>query len=236
MTRLAIALRHVHFEDCGVLGEVLGERGFEIRYLEAGREALDIKELERADLLVGLGAPISVYDADRYPWIREELAFYQHSLRLRRPVIGICFGAQMLAAALGARVYAGPVKELGWTPLELTQEGRASVIAPLGATGISMLHWHGDTFDLPAGAKLLASTKAVRHQVFQWEERVLAFQCHPEIMPSDIESWLIGHAAEIASTPDTSLTRLREDTARFGPALRLQARQAFIRWLETMRL
>jgi len=142
----------------------------------------------------------------------------------------------MLANILGARVYPGPVKELGWMPLILTAEGCASVVAPLGAAGVSMLHWHGDTFDLPGGAKLLASTRGVENQIFQWEEHVLAFQCHPEIEPDEIESWLIGHAAEISATPGVAVAQLREDTARFGPALAGPARQVFTSWLGSVRL
>jgi len=233
--RLALAIRHVHFEDCGSLTQVLQEHGFDIRYVEAGRENLRDLDITTPDLVIGLGGPVSVYEAHRYPWITDELRLFERRIAARRPVLGICLGAQMLARVLGSRVFPG-VKELGWTPLVLTREGEASVIAPLGPDNTSMLHWHGDTFDLPPKATLLASTEQVAHQVFSWERFVLAFQCHPEVRHADIESWLIGHACEIAGTSGVSVEQLRKDTHYFGPALTTYARTVFTDWLAAHQL
>src|SRR5262249_39338700 len=138
------------------------------------------------DLLISLGGPVSVYDSERYPWIADELALLEQCLAQRKPVLGLCLGAQMLAHVLGARVYPGPVKELGWQPLVLSEAGRASIFAPLGEQGVSMFHWHGDTFDLPQRARLLASTPEVTNQIFDCSEHAIGFQCHPEIQPEDI--------------------------------------------------
>jgi GMP synthase (glutamine-hydrolysing) len=233
--RLALALRHVHFEDCGTFVGILRERGFEIRYVEAGRENLRDVDVTTPELVIGLGGPVSVYEAHRYPWITDELRLFERRLATRRPVLGICLGAQMLARVLGARVFPGP-KELGWAPLVLTPEGETSVIAPLGPNGTSMLHWHGDTFDLPHKATLLASTDQVAHQVFSWERFVLAFQCHPEVRHGDIESWLIGHASEIAAASGASVEQLRKDTQYYGPDLTECAKAAFTEWLESVGL
>lgn len=233
--RLALAIRHVHFEDCGTLTEVLHEQGFEIRYVEAGRENLRDLDVTTPDLLIGLGGPVSVYEAHRYPWITDELRLFERRITARRPVMGICLGAQMLARVLGARVFPGP-KELGWTPLLLTPEGEASVIAALGPDNTAMLHWHGDTFDLPPKATLLASTEQVAHQAFSWERFVLAFQCHPEVRHEDIESWLIGHASEIAGTSGVSVEQLRKDTHYFGPALAACSRTMLTDWLVSVGL
>jgi GMP synthase (glutamine-hydrolysing) len=234
--RLALALRHVEFEDCGTLAPVLLERGFALRYVDVAREDLSAVDSVAPDLLIGLGGPVSVYQASEYPWIAGELRLLERRVRAAKPVLGICLGSQMLARVLGARVFAAPVKELGWKPLELTREGESSAVGTLGARDTSMLHWHGDTFDLPAGARLLASTAQVRHQIYEWGGHVLAFQCHPEARAADIESWLIGHAAEIAATPGAEVGRLRADTARFGPALARCARAAFERWLTAVGL
>lgn len=229
--RYALAIRHVHFEDCGSLTEVLLQHDFSIRYIDVGRHDLRDIDVSQADLVVALGGPVGVYDTDVYPWIRDELNAVHRCLTLDKPVVGLCLGAQMLARVLGARVYPGPVKELGWKPLTLTEAGRSSVIAPLGEAGVSMLHWHGDTFDLPTGARLLASTPEVANQVFEWGGNVIGFQCHPEIQPEDIERWLIGHACEIAATAGASVTQLRADTARLAPALKRQASRMFSTWL-----
>jgi len=231
--RFALAIRHVHFEDCGTLGDVLRARGFEIRYVEPWRENLSEIAGTAAELVIGLGGPVSVYEDDRYPWIADELHLLARRLEARRPTLGICLGAQMLARVLGARVFAGP-KELGWAPLQLTPTGQASAIAPLAGETTSMLHWHGDTFDLPAGAQLLASTAQVAHQVYSWERFVLAFQCHPEIRHEGIESWLVGHACEIAATRDASVERLRNDTLRLGPTLAVHAKRVFTNWLASV--
>lgn len=233
--RLALAIRHVHFEDCGTLAGVLRERGFEIRYVEAGRENLSDLDIMTPELVIGLGGPVSVYEAHRYPWIADELRLFERRLVSRRPVLGICLGAQMLARALGARVFPGP-KELGWTPLLLTPEGEASVASSLGQDSTSMLHWHGDTFDLPRKATLLASTEQVAHQVFSWERFVLGFQCHPEVRHEDIESWLIGHASEIAAASGASVEQLRKDTLYYGPTLAACAKLAFTDWLASVGL
>jgi GMP synthase (glutamine-hydrolysing) len=233
--RLALAIRHVHFEDCGTLTDVLRARGFEIRYIEPWRENLRDLDAVAPDLVVGLGGPVGVYEDDRYPWIADELHLLERRLADRRPTLGICLGAQMLARVLGARVFGGR-KELGWAPLQLTAAGRTSVIAPLRGAETSMLHWHGDTFDLPAGAQLLASTEQVAHQVYSWERFVLAFQCHPEIRHEDIESWLVGHACEIAATSGVSVERLRNDTRRLGPTLAARAKSVFTDWLASVEL
>ncbi len=229
--KLALAIRHVEFEDCGTLAEVLSDRGFLIRYVDVARTDLRAIDSVAPDLLIGLGAPVGVYDARLYPWIAEELRLFERRLSAAKPILGFCLGAQMLAHALGARVYPGPVKELGWRPLRLTPEGERSVVSPLDGKRTSMLHWHGDTFDLPSGATLLASTAEVSHQIYEWGGCVLAFQCHPEARAADIESWLIGHACEIASTAGADLQQLRRDTAAFGPTLAECARSTFERWL-----
>jgi GMP synthase (glutamine-hydrolysing) len=229
--KLALAIRHVPFDSCGTLEDVLLERGFAVRYVEAGFEPLAELDLSAADMLISLGAPIAAYDESRYPWIRDELHLIERSIARLTPTLGICFGAQLVARALGSRVYPAPAPELGWKPLLLTEEGKVSPIAPLAPEAASLLHWHADTFDLPPQATLLASTPGVPHQVFGWGDHVIGFQCHPEFRASDIESWLIGHAFEIAGTDGGDVERLRRDTARFAPALVRQARGAFGDWL-----
>ena len=151
----AIAIRHVAFEDAGTLEPVLKERGIDLRYLEAGVD--DLTPAKDADLLVVLGGPIGIYEVDRYPFLKHELAVIEAAVKKGVPVIGICLGCQALAAVLAARVYPGKQKELGWDEMTLTAEGKSS---PLGAIeGVRVLNWHGDTFDLPVGATRLASTR-----------------------------------------------------------------------------
>jgi GMP synthase (glutamine-hydrolysing) len=135
---------------------------------------------------------------------------------------------------LGARVYPAANRELGWTPLTLTDAGRASPMRHLDGGATSMFHWHGDTFDVPTGASLLASTAACAHQAFSWGNHVLGIQCHPEVRTERFEPWLIGHAAELLATPGVDIERLRADTAHFGPGLEQAARATFREWLDSV--
>jgi GMP synthase (glutamine-hydrolysing) len=226
--RRAVALRHVAFEDLGTLEDLLAARGFAVHYLEAGRD--DLAAVGDPDLLVMLGGPIGAYEDDAYPFLAAETALVERRLRSGRPVLGICLGAQIMARALGARVYPAGVKEIGWASIALTEAGRASCLAPLA--GAPVLHWHGDTFDLPAGAARLASSALVENQAYAWGTAALALQFHIEVKAREVERWLIGHAAELAATKSVSIAGLRVDTQRFGPLLESNGRSALARFLD----
>lgn len=191
-----IALQHLAFEDLGLFAGVLEGAGYIIEYRQAGVNPPGADEWLGADLVVVLGGPIAAYDTATYPFLHDEIADLRERLALRRPTLGLCLGAQLMASALGARVYPGAAKEIGWAPVALTAAGEASCLAPL--QGVPVLHWHGDTFDLPPGAELLAGTALTPHQAFGVGRHALALQFHPEADPSRIESWLIGHACELA--------------------------------------
>src|ERR1700719_1784110 len=120
VTRTCLAVRHVAFEDLGLLGPLLAARGYDIRYHDAGIARFDAETLVAPDLVIVLGGPIGVYERDSYPFIADEIAAIAARLAANKPTLGICLGAQMMAAALGARVAPGPVKEIGWAPLTLT--------------------------------------------------------------------------------------------------------------------
>jgi GMP synthase (glutamine-hydrolysing) len=228
--KTVVAIRHVVFEDLGSFASSLAQRGFELRYLDAGLDRLDDLDPNEPDLLVVLGGPIGAYEEANYPFIHDELRLLEKRLQVDRPTLGICLGAQMMARALGARVYPGPRKEIGWAPLHLSPAGRASPLAPLDGALTSMLHWHGDTFDLPAGATGLAFTDLYPNQAFSWGTSALALQCHPEVRASQLERWLIGHASELA-TSDVSVPALRAENARLAPILEQQGRLFFDAWL-----
>src|SRR5580704_17439064 len=159
-----LAVRHVAFEDLGLLAPLVAARGYHVRYHEAGVDRFDAGTLLAPDLVVVLGGPIGVYEADVYPFLAGEVAAIAARLRANKPLLGICLGAQMMASALGARVAPGPVKEIGFAPLTLTPTGQSSVLALLGPS--SVLHWHGDNCDLPAGCEHLASTVHCPVQAF----------------------------------------------------------------------
>jgi GMP synthase (glutamine-hydrolysing) len=227
----ALVIRHVAFEDLGSFEPVLAERGFRVRYAEAAAGLRDVDGLEPA-LVIVLGGPIGAYEDASYPFLRHELHLLERRLALGRPTLGICLGAQLIARALGARVYPGPRKEIGWGPLALTPEGRRSQLDRLAGGGQPVLHWHGDTFDLPAGAIRLASTSLYENQAFSWGHSALALQFHPEVTASGLERWFVGHACELAATQDISVERLRDDTGRYAPELVRKGREFFSVWLD----
>ncbi|WP_242480705.1 glutamine amidotransferase-related protein [Rhodovibrio sodomensis] len=159
----ALALRHVAFEDLGLLAPLLAERGIAARTLDAGVDDLAAVDPLGNDMLVVLGGPIGATDDAAYPWLADELRLIERRLAAGRPTLGICLGAQLIARALGAACYPAPAKEIGWAPVELTEAGQASCLAPLGE-GTSVLHWHGDTFDLPSGVTHLAATEICQNR------------------------------------------------------------------------
>lgn len=225
--RNAVAIRHVCFEDAGIVADVLSERGISLRYLEAGID--DLSPAKNADLLLVLGGPIGIYEIERYPFLKDELATIETTVKQGTPVAGICLGCQALAAVLAARVYPGKQKELGWDELTLTEEGKAS---PLGVLeGVPILNWHGDTFDLPAGATRLASTEITPNQAFAYGPKVLALQFHVELEPWNMERWLIGHTGELASSR-VDLNAMRAETARLAPAANDAGKRLFNAWLD----
>jgi GMP synthase (glutamine-hydrolysing) len=186
--------------------------------------------LADCDLLVVLGGPIGAYEEDKYPFLADEIAIIEKRLNFARPALGICLGAQLFARALHARVFPGPAKEIGWAPVTLTSEGKRSPIRFLD--GVPLLHWHGDTFDLPEGAQLLASTAVCQNQAFSYGKSVLAFQFHPEASAKGFERWLIGHAVEIAGVAGIPVSKLRSDTARLAPESAPLGQQCLREWLE----
>lgn len=229
--KTAVAIRHVAFEDLGVLEGVLGRRGYRIEVLDAGVSELDRASSRRTDLLVVLGGPIGAYEEEAYPFLVDEIRLLEQRLAAGLPTLGICLGAQLIARALGSRVYPNGQKELGWKPLQFTAAGRQSCLAPLDEGATHVLHWHGDTFDLPEGARLLASTDACPHQAFEWRESCLALQFHIEATQAGLERWFIGHALEIATTPGVSVARLRADTRRHGARMELLGTRCLEAWL-----
>lgn len=232
----ALALRHVSFEDLGQLEPLLKKRGFDVTYFEVGVDSFSAMSPLDADLVVVLGGPVSVYDMDAYPWLRAEISWLRARLLDDLPTLGICLGAQLMAAALHARVYPGAQgKEIGWAPL---QPGEHAAEMPyfdkLMGDDTHVLHWHGDTFDLPAGARHLASTDRYPNQAFAWGRNCLALQFHPEFDVRMVEQWLIGHAHEIAHTSDVSLAALRLDAAQYGGRFQSASRAFWNGWLASL--
>jgi GMP synthase (glutamine-hydrolysing) len=228
----ALALRHVQFEDLGTLAGVLEGRGYRLRYLDVPDGLLLGAEALEPDLLVCLGGPIGAYETEAYPFLREELAALEARLESGRATLGICLGSQLMARALGARVYPSGSREIGFAPVRLTAEGAASCLAPLADDG-TVLHWHGDTFDLPKSAIHLARTEVCENQAFQVGRHALGLQFHVEVEPASFERWLVGHACELAAAR-IEPAALRSAMAAHGPGLARKAEAVLSNWLDEL--
>ena len=229
MIRTCLAVRHVAFEDLGLLGPLVSSRGYDVSYLDAGVQRIDVETLLAPDLLIVLGGPIGVYEREAYPFIADEIAAIAARVDAGRPFLGVCLGAQLMAAALGARVAPGPVKEIGWAPVALSPEGRKSVLAPLAATPV--LHWHGDNCALPHDCTLLASTQHCPVQAFLRAPWQLALQFHLETEPARFESWLVGHTVEL-NKAGIDPRELRAQARALGPATREVGYKVLAAWLD----
>jgi GMP synthase (glutamine-hydrolysing) len=221
-------IQHVGFEDVGSFKQTLDKRGYVATVLEAGISDLDTEVTRNADLLVVLGGPIGAYEERTYPFLATERTLIAARLERKLPVLGVCLGAQLLALSANASVYPGPVKEIGWAPVTLSPEGERSPLAAIA--GIPVLHWHGDTFDLPHGAVGLASTAAYPNQAFSIGQHALGLQFHIEA-GARIEQWLIGHALELA-TAGVDVAALRSETRANLAASAVAANAVLDAWLD----
>jgi len=226
------ALRHVPFESLGLLEPLLRARAYLIQFVDVPITNLKDIPLAEADLIVALGGPISVYEEPSFPWLTQELQLIEARLRAESATIGICLGAQLMAKALGSKVYPLGSKEIGWGELTLTPSGKKGPLEPLDRQ--SVLHWHGDTFDLPKDASLLASTSITPHQAFSFGKRSFALQFHVEVTAPDLEGWYVGHAAELTGYQRLTVPELRSSSEQWAPRLEAHAVAALTNVLDAI--
>jgi GMP synthase (glutamine-hydrolysing) len=231
-SRRALVLSHVPFEDLGSLDKPLRERGFDVESFDVATARFPLPQAESCDLLVVLGGPIGVYDQQDYPFLKDELACIGRRLQERKPILGICLGAQLMAAALGSHVYPGQQgAEIGWSPLQAANSDTPEWFAPLLAPGVSVFHWHGDTFDLPSGALHLAKSALYESQAFAIGNFALGLQFHPEVTATGLERWYVGHACELHHA-GLAAASLRAAAREHAAALAAAAERFWNLWLD----
>ncbi|SIO08181.1 glutamine amidotransferase-related protein [Agromyces cerinus] len=212
--RTALVLRHDSAIGLGNLGPTLEAHGYEIVTVDAPSTDVSALDALAPDLVVVLGGDEGAYETDRYPYLADEIALLRTRIDAEAPIFGVCLGAQLLAKSLGAEVFKGTTKEVGWLTVEPTEAGASSPVRHFA--GVPTVQWHGDTFELPAGVHRLASSGAYENQAFSKGEWLLAVQFHPEVTDEIHEEWLREWGDEL---PEYGLSReqLREERGSFGP-------------------
>ena len=183
-----LVFRHVPFEPLGRIADALDLHSIEWRYVDLWQpEPPADLPVEEAQGLVFMGGPMSVNDP--LPWLRQEERYIGRAMASGVPVLGVCLGAQLLAKCLGARVFPMGRKEIGWYPVRLTPEGMCDPLLQGLREEETVFHWHGETFDLPAGAERLAESGICANQAFRLGSKLYGLQFHPEVTPEIIASW-----------------------------------------------
>lgn len=227
-----MVIRHVAFEDLGYFEKVFHSRGFKITYIDAGKDSFDSIKTQDPDMLAICGGPISVNEQHLYPFLLDEFAIVESWLKRKKPVLGLCLGAQVIAKVLGSRIYPADSKEIGWSPISLSKEGKESPLRFFGEEHTRVFHWHGETFDLPKQTTLLASTSICPNQAFAYENHTLAIQFHPEVIPEHLEQWYIGHTCELSQVKMTNVFQLRKEAQQWGSLLRKQGQKFLSEWID----
>jgi GMP synthase (glutamine-hydrolysing) len=181
-----LVFRHAQAEGIGLLGNALRDRGIHHRALDIARGEPVPRDLKGVGGLIILGGPMGAYEQEKYPYLAAECALIEKAIAAGRPVLGICLGAQLIAQALGARVFKGERPEVGWAPITLSQDGKDDPLFVGGDETLTVFHFHGDTYELPLDAANLATSALYEQQAFRWGDVVYGFQFHLEFTESII--------------------------------------------------
>ncbi len=220
-----LVLQHVAYEILGTLNPLLKKRGIRIRYVNFGRNPTEQPRLAGYQGLIVLGGPMNVDQITNYPHLKTEVELIKAAIDQQIPTLGICLGAQLIARALGAKVYPNPAKEIGWYPVSLTEAGQQDHVLGTFQATETIFQWHNDTFEIPKGAQHLASSPSCPNQAFRYADNIYGVQFHLEVDQAMIERWLQipSHIEEIASTQGaiSSAQVLSETPHYIGPSMQL---------------
>ena len=223
------AIQHVACETPGLIAEVLEAQGIAVEHIRPFQQQAVPRSLDGHAGLVLMGGPMGVYEQDQYPFLKDEIRLIRQAVRAGKPVLGVCLGSQLLAAALGAPVTRGPRKEIGWFPVTLTPA--AAQLAPWRAAPprFTAFHWHGDVFALPAGAVPLAASELTAHQAFAYGPAAWGILFHLEVTEAIIAGMVASFADELRDA-GVDGRELIAQAGRFLPELSAIGRTIFEGW------
>ncbi|WP_260927580.1 glutamine amidotransferase [Novosphingobium sp. 9] len=228
----ALVVRHVPHEGIAGYRAPIEAAGYVLDRVDVTDPAFAAMDLSAPDLLIMMGAPMSVYEQDHHAWIAPQIRQVSARIESGRATLGVCFGAQIVAAALGAEVYRGPAKEVGFHPVALSDAGASGPLRHL--RNVPVLHWHGDTFTPPPNVEHLASSDLYAHQAFRRGEHLLALQFHAEMgLDPRFDTWVDAWPDDFAKTGQTACC-LRNAYAKHGPGAVEAGRAMIAEWLEAL--
>lgn len=222
-------LQHADAETPGTIAEVLADRDVKIRTVRSfAGEPVPAEHGDAAGLIV-MGGPMSVYEQDRYPFLRDELRLIQRTQREGKPMLGVCLGSQLLAAAFGAQVIRAEQKEIGWYPVQLSEKAEADLVWKGIVPSFTAFHWHGDVFELANGAESLASSELTPLQAFRYGSNVYGVLFHLEVTESLIKAMISAFPEELQAA-GLSGKEIVRDAELHVHNLRQIGRTVFQRW------
>lgn len=202
--------QHVPFEGLGSMAPWMESRGHRISFGRPYSGKDFVSGADGADWIIAMGGPMGVHDGDRLPWLRDEKLALERALKRDAAVLGVCLGAQLLADVLGAKVGRNREREIGWFPVDLDSEARATWLGSVFPPRFTPFHWHGDTFALPAGAVRLGRSQACADQGFLYGDRAVGLQFHPEVTGTGLADLIANCGSELPAA-GTSGTRFVQD-------------------------
>ncbi|MDP7141727.1 MAG: glutamine amidotransferase [Alphaproteobacteria bacterium] len=215
------------------IGDLLEKKGATVNAIHCYHEDFSDFDPYEPDLLISMGGPAGVYQSHLYPFLDEELKFLEKRIEADLPTLGICLGAQLLAKTLGAECFIGTRGfEFGWHDLRVTKQGMLTPIKHFSGAETSMFHSHSDTFDLPAGATLLASSALYENQIFSYGKNILAMQCHPEMTERQVHNLLVNMAGHSTVIEAFDVKKFKREMTTNYPKLVKQTELFLQDWLE----
>jgi GMP synthase (glutamine-hydrolysing) len=230
-----LAFRHTDCDGLGSLMPAFTAQGVNCRYVDSYKDDLSNFDALTPDIVVVLGGAPGVYQAETYDFIKHETDIIAARIDTGKPVMGICLGAQMMAKAIGSDVYVGKHGvEKGWGELRVIEDKSADIVRRFDGAHGRVLHWHGDTFDLPSSAELLASSTQYKNQIFRAGKNAYGFQCHIEATHDILLNWFVNSAGDVASGA-IDLENIRADTNRYVQTM-IENSEIFVqKWVQQIR-